>query len=95
MSADTIAYLKITLDDVKSAVLRRIEVPLDTRLDRLHLAIQAAMGRSNSHLYSARTWRIRSTPPARSCTAASLSAHSQQVTVECADPKREPHQLLL
>ncbi len=53
MSADTIAYLKITLDDVKSAVLRRIEVPLDTRLDRLHLAIQAAMGRSNSHLYSA------------------------------------------
>ena len=28
MSADSIARLKITLDDVKPAVLRRIEVPL-------------------------------------------------------------------
>jgi hypothetical protein len=51
MSADTIARLKITLDDVKPAVLRRIEVPLTLRLDRLHLAIQAAMGWINSHLY--------------------------------------------
>src|SRR5712691_526206 len=51
MSADTIARLKITLDHVKPAVLRRIEVPLDIRLDRLHLAIQAAMGWTNSHLY--------------------------------------------
>jgi hypothetical protein len=54
MSADSIARLKITLDDVKPAVLRRIEVPLDIRLDRLHLAIQAAMGWSNSHLYEIR-----------------------------------------
>jgi hypothetical protein len=51
MSADTIARLKITLNDVKPAVLRRIEVP---RLDRLHLAIQAAMGWTNSHLYEIR-----------------------------------------
>jgi hypothetical protein len=54
MSADTIARLKISLDDVKPAVLRRIEVPLNIRLDRLHLAIQAAMGWSNSHLYEIR-----------------------------------------
>jgi hypothetical protein len=54
MSADTIARLKITLDDVRPAVLRRIEVPLTIRLDRLHLAIQAAMGWSNSHLYEIR-----------------------------------------
>ena len=54
MSADTIARLKITLDDVKPAVLRRIEVPLTIRLDRLHLAIQAAMGWTNSHLYEIR-----------------------------------------
>jgi hypothetical protein len=51
MSTDAIARLKITLDDVKPAVLRRIEVPLTLRLDRLHLAIQAAMGWTNSHLY--------------------------------------------
>ena len=54
MSADTIACLKITLDDVKPAVLRRIEVPFNIRLDRLHLAIQAAMGWTNTHLYGKR-----------------------------------------
>ena len=48
MSAVTIARLKITLAAVKPAVLRRIEVPFDIRLDRLHLAIQAAMGWTNS-----------------------------------------------
>ncbi|MGB8629135.1 MAG: plasmid pRiA4b ORF-3 family protein [Xanthobacteraceae bacterium] len=54
MSADTIARLKITLDDVKPAVLRRIEVLFNIRLDRLHLAIQAAMGWTNTHLYEIR-----------------------------------------
>jgi hypothetical protein len=54
MSADTIARLKITLDDVKPAVLRRVEIPFDIKLDRLHLTIQAAMGWTNSHLYELR-----------------------------------------
>ena len=54
MSAATIARLKITLDDVKPVVLRRVEVPVDIRLDRLHLTIQAAMGWTNSHLYEIR-----------------------------------------
>lgn len=54
MSAATIAQLKITLDDVKPVVLRRVEVPFDIRLDRLHLTIQAAMGWTNSHLYELR-----------------------------------------
>ena len=54
MTADTIARLKITLDDVKPAVLRRVDVPFDIRLDRLHLTIQAAMGWTNSHLYELR-----------------------------------------
>src|SRR4249919_348731 len=54
MSADTIARLKITLADIKAAVLRRVDVPFDIRLDRLHLAIQAAMGWTNSHLYEIR-----------------------------------------
>ena len=54
MSADTVARLKITLDDVKPTVLRRVEVPFDIRLDRLHLTIQAAMGWTNSHLYELR-----------------------------------------
>jgi len=54
MSAATIARLKITLDHVKPVVLRRVEVPFDIRLDRLHLTIQAAMGWTNSHLYEIR-----------------------------------------
>lgn len=54
MSADNIARLKVTLDDVEPMVLRRIEVPLGIRLDRLHLVIQAAMGWTDSHLYEIR-----------------------------------------
>jgi hypothetical protein len=46
-----IARLKITLDDVKPQVLRRVDVPLTIKLDRLHLVLQAAMGWTNSHLW--------------------------------------------
>jgi hypothetical protein len=58
MSAATIVQLKITLDDIKPAVLRRTEVPFDIRLDRLHLTIQAAMGWTNSHLYEIRAGSV-------------------------------------
>lgn len=54
MIADTIARLKITLDDVEPAVLRRIEVPFNIRLDRLHQILQAAFGWTDSHLYEIR-----------------------------------------
>lgn len=54
MPAGAIARLEITLDHVEPAVMRRIEVPVTLRLDRLHLAIQAAMGWTNSHLYEIR-----------------------------------------
>lgn len=51
MTATSIAHLKVTLDDVKPAVQRRLEVPLTIRLDRLHLVLQAALGWTDSHLY--------------------------------------------
>jgi Plasmid pRiA4b ORF-3-like protein len=54
MTANPLARLKITLDDVRPQVLRRIEAPLAIRLDRLHLALQAAMGWTNTHLYEIR-----------------------------------------
>jgi Plasmid pRiA4b ORF-3-like protein len=63
MSAATIAQLKITLDDVKPAVLRRFAVPFDIRLDRLHLTIQAAMGWTNSHLYEIRAGDVSWSTP--------------------------------
>lgn len=47
----SIARLKVTLKDVEPPVVRRLEVPLKIRLDRLHLVLQAAMGWSNTHLY--------------------------------------------
>jgi len=49
-----IARLKVTLDHVEPKVLRRIEVPADIKLDRLHLTLQAALGWTNSHLYEIR-----------------------------------------
>ena len=54
MSKRSLAVLKITLDDVEPKVMRRIVVRSDIRLDRLHLAIQATMGWTNSHLYEFR-----------------------------------------
>jgi len=55
MSTGTdIARLKVTLDDVGPAVVRRIEVPFRLRLDRLHAVLQAALGWSNSHFWEFR-----------------------------------------
>ena len=54
MTAAAIAHLRIKLDDVEPTVLRRVQVPVTIRLDRLHLVLQAAMGWTNSHLYEIR-----------------------------------------
>jgi hypothetical protein len=58
MTATSIARLKVTLDDVKPAVQRRLEVPLTIRLDRLHLVLQAALGWTDSHLYEIRAGSV-------------------------------------
>jgi hypothetical protein len=54
MTAGGIAHLRIKLDDVEPTVVRRLEVSLVIRLDRLHLVLQAALGWTNSHLYEFR-----------------------------------------
>ena len=54
MTATSIAHLRIKLDDVEPAVVRRVQVPLTIRLDRLHLVLQAALGWTNTHLYEIR-----------------------------------------
>jgi len=46
-----IIEIKVTLEDIEPAVTRTLQVPVDIRLDRLHLTLQAAMGWTNSHLY--------------------------------------------
>jgi len=47
----SIVELEVTLEDIEPAVTRTLMVLVDTRLDRLHLILQAAMGWTNSHLY--------------------------------------------
>jgi len=43
--------LKITLQDCKPSIWRRVVVRSDMKLDRLHNLIQTAMGWTNSHLH--------------------------------------------
>ncbi len=51
-AAPTRVYqLKITLKDSKPPIWRRVEVPDDITLSRLHTIIQAAMGWTDSHLH--------------------------------------------
>ena len=47
----SVLRLRVTLEDIEPAVLRRIEVPEAMRLDRLHLVLQAAMPWQNYHLW--------------------------------------------
>jgi hypothetical protein len=47
-----IVRLKITLDAVKPAVIRRVEVPVSITLNTLHEMIQAIMPWENSHLHA-------------------------------------------
>lgn len=47
-----IVRLKITLDDIKPTIMRRIEVPVTITLDTLHDIIQAIMPWENSHLHA-------------------------------------------
>ncbi len=54
MPTPSIAVLRITLDDVVPKVIRRVVVPGDIRLDRLHLVIQVIMGWTDSHLFEFR-----------------------------------------
>lgn len=44
--------IKITLKHIKPSIWRRIEVPADIRLGKLHDVIQIAMGWTDSHLHA-------------------------------------------
>jgi hypothetical protein len=48
---DQIARIRITLDDIKPAIWRRVELPVSNSLKTLHLAIQAIMLFENDHLF--------------------------------------------
>jgi hypothetical protein len=87
--AEEIARLRIEIDEVAPAVVRRVEVPLDIRLDDLHFVLQVAIGWQNCHPFefrldgaAAKRWGLldRDDPdssplPAESATLAELLAH--------------------
>lgn len=58
-----IYQLKITLKDVHLPVWRRIQVPADMKLGKLHRVLQDTMGWTDSHLHAFRiggdSWRAR------------------------------------
>lgn len=49
-----VLQLRVVLDAVEPVVWRRVLVPGNVRLDKLHRMIQAAMGWTDSHLHSFR-----------------------------------------
>lgn len=48
---DQIARIRISLDDIRPAIWRRVELPISNSLKTLHLAIQAVMLFENYHLF--------------------------------------------
>ena len=48
---DQIVRIRITLEDMKPAIWRRVELPVTNSLKTLHLAIQACMLFENYHLF--------------------------------------------
>src|SRR5215471_12141590 len=53
-SMTEIALLRIEVDEVTPAVIRRVEVPVTIRLDDLHFVLQIAIGWQNCHPFEFR-----------------------------------------
>jgi hypothetical protein len=56
--APEIARLKVEIDEVMPAVVRRVEVPVTIRLDDLHFVLQIAIGWQNCHPFEFRAGEI-------------------------------------
>ena len=54
MREGDIAQIKVSLQDVEPTIWRRLEVPAEIKLARLHVALQAAMGWQDYHLHAFR-----------------------------------------
>lgn len=56
---DDIFQLRVTLTDIRPPIWRRLLVPQDIRLPRLHSILQAAMGWTDSHLHVFKVGDVR------------------------------------
>ena len=61
--ASELYQLKVTLDDTRPPIWRRIQVPASITLNQLHEIIQEAMGWSNYHLHLFEIGRATYTAP--------------------------------
>lgn len=77
MKSKLVFTLKITLTDTQPAIWRRLIMPADITLLRLHNVIQAAMGWSNSHLHYFADKHGKFYTPARPAGAVSDGARTQ------------------
>jgi hypothetical protein len=58
MREGDIVQIKVTLQDLEPAIWRRLEVPAEIKLARLHVALPAAMGWQDYHLHAFRIGEI-------------------------------------
>lgn len=68
-SKTPIYRIKVTLRYVAPPIWRRIEVPADVKLGRLHRILQVVMGWTDSHLHAFRVGRTSYGVPNRSSPA--------------------------
>jgi len=59
-AAAEIARLRVEIDEVTPAVIRRVEVPVSIRLDDLHFVLQIAIGWQNCHPFEFRAGSAQS-----------------------------------
>jgi hypothetical protein len=57
-STGTIYQLKVTLRGIRPPIWRRVQVPGDYTLQKLHQVIQTVMGWYNGHLHEFRVGRV-------------------------------------
>jgi hypothetical protein len=60
-----IYQIKVTLRHIHPPVWRRIEVPADIKLDKLHHVLQATMGWTDSHMHAFRLGMVQYGTPSR------------------------------
>jgi len=79
LAGRTVHQLKITLRGAKPPIWRRLEVPSDITLDRLHLAIQEAFGWADYHMW------VFSTPAGEYGTADPELGHRSAAAKQLSD----------
>src|SRR6266852_702231 len=74
-----IALLRVEIDEVTPAVIRRVEVPVAIRLDDLHFVLQIAIGWQNCHPFEFRVGDAAADSNASDCEASDCKGSESKV----------------